>query len=366
MNGDKSINWWRTDLVNSESSAVSDAIINKNLSSGPLVKEFEDAFSSKLKVKYSIACPSGSMSLVMAMLAYNIGCGDEVIVPCSTWISTAHAPLLVGAKTVLVDVLHSKPVIDHSKIERKITSKTKAIIAVHLNGCAANLKAIKEIAYKYKLIVIEDACQALLSKNKEGYLGTQSNIGCFSFGVTKLITTSQGGMLVTNNKETYDKLLLIRNNGVESVMTPNYKCFGLNFKFSDILASIGIEQIKQIEKHAESVTKIYAKYENKLESLKSIKLIKVDYKSGELPLYVEIISENRDNLMKYFAKNGIYTRAIPPALIHSPILSQDGTYAHSKYFSDNGMYLPCGPHQTNKDVNKVIKVLIEYDKMTMQ
>ena len=132
----------------------------------------------------------------------------------NTWISTAHAPLLLGAKPVLIDVLAERPLIDPKLIENKITNKTKAIIPVHLNGMSANMDEILKIAERHGLFVIEDACQAMLSKNQKGFLGTLSNAGCFSFGVTKLMTTGLGGMVVTNDSQTYRQLKLIKNYGV--------------------------------------------------------------------------------------------------------------------------------------------------------
>ncbi len=291
--------------------------------------------------------------------------GDEVIVPCNTWIATANAAMLVGAKVKLVDVLSDRPIIDHEKIAEKITSRTRAIIPVHLNGRAANTKEIKKIASKYNILVIEDACQALLSKNENGFLGTQSLTGCFSFGVTKLITTGQGGMVVTNDKEMYNKLLLVRNNGMESILTPKYERFGVNFKFSDILAAVGIAQLNIIKDHAKSIYELYKKYDDALKNMSLIKLIPVDYNNGELPLYVEIITDHRTKLMEYLKKNGIYTRVLPPALIEAPQLKQAGKYPNSKYFGDNGLYLPSGPDQEKRDIEKVIYSLKEFENLVI-
>ena len=135
----------------------------------------------------------------MSLMAIGVQPNDEVILPNRTWIATAHAVHLLGGKVVLVDVEPNRPIIDVTSIEQAITSKTKAIIPVHMNGRSANMRSIRKIARKYKIHVIEDAAQAIGSCNKQGYLGTQSDIGCFSLSVAKTISTGQGGFAVTSN-----------------------------------------------------------------------------------------------------------------------------------------------------------------------
>jgi len=357
------INWWKTELGDAESLAAAQAIKDKHLSSGPVVAEFENKFANLLNVKHAVACPSGTMALVMSMIAHDIEAGDEVIVPCNTWIATAHAAMLVGAKVRLVDVLSDRTIIDYEKIEEKITPNTKAIIPVHLNGRAANIKEINNIASKYNIAVIEDACQAMLSKNEHGFLGTQSFTGCFSLGVTKLITTGQGGMVVTNDREMYEKLLLVRNNGMESILTPRYERFGVNFKFSDILAAVGIAQLSIINDHVKSICELYEKYEDALENLYSINLIPMDYNNGELPLYVEVVTDQRAKLMEHLKKNNIHARVLPPALVEAPQLRQNGEYPNAKFFGRNGMCLPSGPDQSDEDIEKVINSLKIYENL---
>ena len=173
---------------------------------------------------------------------------------------------------------------DCSLLEDKITKRTKAIIPVHLNGRSADINNLKYIAKKNDLIIIEDACQALLSKNKDGFLGTQSDAGCFSFGMSKLLPTGQGGMVVTNKKDIYDRLLLARNNGVENIISPEYKIYGANFKFSDVLAAIGLSQLDVLSQRINNLKNIYSNYEKVITNLSTIKLIPISYQEGEIPL----------------------------------------------------------------------------------
>ncbi|MBT6112393.1 MAG: DegT/DnrJ/EryC1/StrS family aminotransferase, partial [Candidatus Marinimicrobia bacterium] len=284
------INWWKTELKNNEAEAAANAIRDKHISNGPVSEQFEKTFAEMLGVQYAITAPSGTMALVMSLLAFSISAGDEVIVPASTWISTAHAPLLIGAKPVLVDVQSERPLIDQHQIEAKVTERTKAIIPVHLNGMSANMGEITKIAERHGLIIIEDACQALLSKNKDGFLGTQSNAGCFSFGATKLITTGQGGMIVTDDALVYQRLKLLKNNGMEDINTPHFIQAGANFKFSDILAAVGLEQLKVLDEHAKRVKEIYMRYRLSVRT-PNVSLIPVDVENGEVPVYTEALTE---------------------------------------------------------------------------
>ena len=357
------INWWNTNLTEAESAAAAKAVQDKKLSTGAISKEFEEKFAELLNVKFAVLCPSGTMALTMSLLANGVTKNDEVIVPANTWISTAHAPMLIGANVKLVDVFPDINIIDHNLIEDNINSRTKAIMPVHLNGKAADVDHISMIAEKFGLIVIEDACQALLSKTNNLFLGTQSATGCFSLGVTKLITTGQGGVVVTNDSNIYEKLLLIRNNGMQNILTPEYKMFGANFKFSDVLAAIGIIQLNKAKKHAKSVKKLYTKYEKVLKELDFVQLIKVDYKKGELPLYVEVLTEKRQKLMEYLFHKGIQTRVLPPSLNKARQFNAKGSFNNSEYFAANGMYLPSGPDQNQNDINFVIASLREFNNL---
>jgi len=204
------ITWWKTLFGEEEVNKVADSIREEHVSQGPVTAEFERQVSGFLDIPYVIATTSGSMALLMSLWVLGVGPGDEVIVPNRTWIATAHAPLLLGAKVKLVDVEPNRPIIDASLIEERITEKTKAIIPVHMNGRAADMQKIKAIASTYNINVIEDAAQAIGSKNRDGFLGTQADIGCFSLSVAKTISTGQGGFLVTDNEDIAQRLKAIR------------------------------------------------------------------------------------------------------------------------------------------------------------
>ena len=356
----REIPWWRTKVEQEEIKHITDTILHEHLSQGEVTAEFEEKLAKLLNVRYVLATTSGSMALFLALLALGVGRDDEVIVPDRTFIATAHAAILAGAKVVLVDTLPDVPLIDCSLIRSKITSRTKAIIAVHINGRAVNMEEINQIAKEYGLFVVEDTCQALFSKNAAGFLGTQSDAGCFSLGVTKLITTGQGGLIVTRKKELYEKMKLMRTHGVLDTFDGVYDQFGFNFRFTDIAASIGIEQLLRIPRRIEHVNKIYTKYSSVMVRLPFSKMIPVNIDDGEIPLYAEVLCKKRDALKDFLVSYGISARPFTRNLNRSAYLGNTGDFPCSSIFEQKGLFLPSGVTQPLENIDYVIEVLSKF------
>jgi perosamine synthetase len=354
------ISWWRTTFGDEEIQRIADAINHEHISQGPVTAEFEKELSRFLDLPYVVATTSGSMALLMSLLSLGIGPGDEVIVPNRTWIATAHAPLILGAKVKLVDVEADRPIIDVTQIEKAISPRTKVIIPVHLNGRAAAMDEIGDIAHKYNLFVIEDACQALGSRNANGLLGTQSDMGCFSLSVAKIIATGQGGYVVTRNESTYRKLIAIRTHGVSDVINANWTQLGFNFRFTDILASIGLVQLTKLPERMEKVKSIYRRYETTIRELPFLKLIPVRLESGEIPIYIEVLCRERDRLMKFLGDNNVQTRPFYPDLNFASYFGSKEKFPNSEIFGRDGLFLPCGPDQTIENIDKVLRFLKEF------
>jgi perosamine synthetase len=350
------INWWKTEFGEAELIRLVKEYKLQNISQGKVTAEFENRLSEYLGVEYVVATSSGSTAILLSMMAIGIKPGDEVIVPNRTWIATAHAPYLLGAKVVLVDVESNRPIIDATKIEEKITKKTKAIIPVHMNGRSANMKAINQIAKRNNLFVVEDAAQALGSKNKDGYLGVQSDIGCFSLSVAKTIATGQGGFAVTNNKELANKLIGIRTHGVENVKDPErWVMPGFNFRFTDLLASLGIEQLKKLPERINYLKEIYNIYHEGLQNTPIIS-IPVDINSGAVPLYIEYLAPDREFLIQKLAEKKIDSRPFYPDLDYADYFAQGHhEFLNSRKYGKNAIYLPSGPSQKKEDIQTVIR-----------
>ena len=359
----KNVSWWRTSFGEDEIQHIAQSLRNERVSQGEVTAEFERKLSDFLEIENVIAVSNGTSAITLALLAMGIKPGDEVIVPNRTWIATAHAAHIIGAKVILVDVEEQRPIIDASKIEEKLSSRTRAMIPVHMNGRSADMKRIKEIAAAHNLEIIEDAAQGIGSRNDDGFLGSQSYIGCFSLSVAKTISTGQGGFAVTNNNDHAKRMRAIRTHGVANVNdVEKWMMPGFNFRFTDIQASIGLEQLRRLPERLEYLKELYSHYEKGLKS-SDFQLIPVDIENGEIPVYNEFLVAERADWIKRLANVGIETLLIDivlpeleefiefikpfyPDLNTAPYFEQSLTdFPNSEQYGLQGVYLPSGPSQ---------------------
>ena len=351
------VSWWRTSFGEEVVESVSQSIRQECTGFGPITLEFENRLAEALDVPFVITTPSGSVAMLITLMALGIKAGDEVIVPNRTWIATAHAPLMLGAKPILVDVLPDLPVMDVSQLKKKITSKTKAIIPVPLNGRAVDMDEVWKIAKEHGLLVIEDAAQGLFSKRTGKYMGTQSDAGCFSLSNAKLVPTGQGGFVVTKNKAVYEKMKRLRMHGVDDVINCTFYQMGFNFRFTDIQASIGLTQLDRVPKRIQHINEVYLRYKNGIRDFSFLKLIPVDIAKGEIPIYVEVLCKEREKLIDFMASHNIQARPFYPCLHTAKHLSASGEFPNADVFGSQGLVLPCGPEQPFENIDRVIETL---------
>ena len=355
------IPWWKTRLGAEEVKSPMAAIQAGRLSQGEITAELEAKLAEQLKVPYVTLTTSGSVALLLTLIASGIGPGDEVIVSNRTFIATAHAPQLIGARIRLVDTKEDVPLMDPEQVLQNITPNTKAIIPVHLNGRACNLSLLREIADQHGLCLIEDAAQALFSKYKGNYLGGFGHFGCFSLGVTKLITSGQGGFVVTNNKTFHEKLQLLRSHGVDSPLSEQFGAFGFNFRYTDIQASIALKQLERAPHKIKAHLKLYKQYGECIKDFRSVRMLKVETNKGEVPIWIEVLCKERDRLMSFLTKRGIESRKATPNLNVSPHLRDRRIFRNSDYFEKRLLVLPSGPDQEPKDIERTLKALTDYE-----
>lgn len=362
INSQSKIAWWRTEFGKIELEAVIKAFKSENISQGEVTQELEKRLSALLNVRHVIAVSNGSAALAMALMALGVSAGDEVIVPNRTWIATAHAVHILGAKVVLVDVEDTRPIIDVSHIEAVISKKTKVIVPVHLNGRSADMVAINEVAKRNGLNVVEDAAQALCSTNQDAYLGTQSDIGCFSLSVTKLISTGQGGFLVTENDDLAVKLRAMRTHGTENVTEPGkWELPGFNFRITDLQSSIGAAQLSTLQKRIKKVKDINDTYLKGLIGCPGIKPISISTSPGEIPIYNEFLCDRRNELISRLEQYGISTRPFLPSICRAKYLWEDVCeFPNSIKYEKFGITLPSGPGQSLLDVQMVVERINQY------
>lgn len=312
-----------------ECEAALETIKSKWISTGPRTSEFELKFSSMLKSEFALALSNCTVALHLAMKIVGIERGDEVICPSLTFVATCNAIRYLDAVPIFADIESlERPVICPRDIESKITKKTKAIVVMHYGGFPCDMDAIMSIAVKYNLKVIEDACHAPLSEYKGKKLGTIGDIGCFSFFSNKNISTGEGGMLVTDNKDYFEKAKLLRSHGMTSLSYERSKGhatsydvvdFGYNYRMDDIRASIGIVQLDKIQNDLEKRKKVRELYIAKLKSNSEIIIPFVDSFDFTSNYIFPVVLKNsdslkRDKLREKLLENGVQTSMHYPAV----------------------------------------------------
>ena len=282
---------------------------------GRYVDLFEKEFCKYQKVKYALGVGSGTDAIFLSLKALGIKEGDEVITPTYSFYATAGAIATTGAKPVFTDVKDDLN-IDENEIEKKITKKTKAIVPVHWSGRICNMKKIMNIAKKYKLKVVEDACHAILAHDdKKKYAGNFGITGCFSMHPLKNLNVwGDGGIIATNNKKIYEKLKLMRNHGL--ISRDNCKLYGYNSRLDTIQAAVALEMIKKINLITNARIK-NAKYLNdKLKLIKQVKLIDERKKYKSVYHLYQFYCEKRDQLNNFLRKNKIDSKIHYPKPLH--------------------------------------------------
>lgn len=245
-------------LGNEEKEAVlrvleSGILTNASAEGGHYVRDFEKELAKFMGAKDAVAVNSGTAALQVSLLAMNIKPGDEVIVPSFTFAATAGAVLMIGAKPVFVDIDLSTYNMDPEAFRKAITSKTKAVIPVDLYGLPAKIDEIREYAERHEIAIVEDACQAQGASYKGRMAGTLGDVGCLSFYPGKVMTTGEGGAIITNDSELADKLRMIRTHG--QVKGYDSRLLGGNFRMPEMEAAIGIAQLKKLPKFLEARAK---------------------------------------------------------------------------------------------------------------
>jgi perosamine synthetase len=266
-------------ITEEDKKAVLEVLASRWLTGGPKAKEFEKLFASYTSAKYSISVNSCTAALHLAMRALNIGPGDEVIVPVLTFAATANAALFVGAKPVFADVDEKTFNISPKQIEQKITKKTKAVIVVHYGGQPCDMKEIMEIAEDHNIEVVEDCAHALGALYKGKNVGTFGAVGCFSFYPTKIITTIEGGMATTQDKEIANKMLILKEHGMtkaafarENKASWYYDVvdLGYNYRMNEVQAALGIAQLKRMDDINEKRIEAAKYYTKRLSEIEGI------------------------------------------------------------------------------------------------
>lgn len=329
--------------------------------------KFSDALKNYLKVPYVIPTSSCTGALHMGMAALGIGPGDEVIAPDITWVASIAPVTYLGAKPVFVDVLPDTWCIDPAKIEAAITPKTKAILVVHIYGNLCDMDAIRQIADRHKLPVIEDAAEALGSSYHGRMAGSMGDIATFSFHGTKTITTGEGGALIVQSKELYEKLQVLESHGRDPKVPKQFWCekVGYKYKMSNIEAALGLAQMERIDQLVARKREIFAEYKRQLGSHNGLSF-NPEYPGTVNSYWMSTvvfgpdIAFDREELIAKFKENNIDARVFFYPLSMMPPFTPAPQNKVSYAIYERGMNLPCYHDMTQSDIDRVCQVVRDY------
>ncbi len=346
------------------------------LAHGPRTKRFEKEFCNFTKAPHAISVSSCTTGMHLVYEALNISRGDEVLVPAQTHVATAHAIEHAGAKPIFIDCDYKTGNIDPKKIEQKITKKTKAITVVHFLGLPVEFFEIKKIAKKYNLKIIEDCALSLGAKAKNVHTGLLGDAGIFSFYPVKHITTGEGGMIITKNKNLAKKLRIMRALGVDKSFNErkipgmyDAKYLGYNYRLSELQSALGIHQIKKVKYFLKIRKRNFEYLYKKLINLKNLRILPSKYKYYEGSFYCMSIILNkkykkyRKNIISLLNKKGIgtsiyYPQPVPRMSYYKKKYNYNKKlFKNSEEISDCSICLPVGAHVSIKDCNYIIKII---------
>lgn len=353
-------------LDEKELEQISQVLASGFLTQGPKTLEFEKIVAEHIGSKYAFAMSSCTTALHLALVVLDIKPDDEVLVADYTFPATANVVVQLGAKPVLVDIDLDTFTINPQDLERKITSKTKAVIPVDAFGCSANYDEILKITNKHNLPVIEDAATTIGAKYYDRYCGNLTTMGCFSFHPRKVITTGEGGMITTNDDALAEKIKLLRSHGgVKKGVWFEYEAAGFNYRLSDVLSAIGVSQMHKLSYLINRKRELANELSQRLENIPHVHLPTNPKWGGHIyQSYVILLDEkiNRNKVIDSMKSQGIETTIGTYALHDQPFFQKEfgyktGQLTNSHKAFTQSVTLPLYPKMTASDLDRIADTL---------
>lgn len=357
-------------LVGNERKYVMDCLDSTWISStGKYVDRFEQAFAKFCGVKHAVSCSNGTTALHLALLALGVGPGDEVIVPTLTFVATANAVTYCGARPVFIDSEPETWNLDPGLLEEKITSRTKGIIVVHLYGHPVNMGPVLDIAQRHGLFVLEDAAEAHGAEYKGRRVGSLGEIATFSFYGNKIITTGEGGMVVTDDDELADKVRQLKGQGMDPQKRYWFPIVGYNYRMTNIQAAIGLAQLEKADWHIERRREIASWYYERLKKCPGLTLpVEKEWAKNAYWMFSVVLDDqvpvDRDKLRSKLSEKGIETRpffypmhTLPP---YKDKIKSDNAFPFASKLSKKGINLPTWAGLTKDDIEYITRNLLNF------
>jgi len=355
--------WWAPQFGAEEQALLRDVLASGFLNDGDVTTRFEAHLAELCGVRHAVGVTSGTAAIFLALASLEVGPGDEVVVPDVTFIATANAVRLAGATPVLADIDPATLTLDPEAFRRAISPRTKAVIPVHVSGRSGHLPEILQLAASHGIQVVEDAAEAFLSKRGGRCLGTFGRLGCLSFSPAKLITTGQGGAVLTNEdalavrlRELKDQGRPVRGTGGDDV----HHAMGYNFKLTNLQAAVGLGQLASLPERLSRMRRTYQAYVEGLQGVDGMRLIGFRLEEGESPQWVDALSDERDRLIDFLAGRGAECRRFWfPLHTQPPYRQPDEQFPHSTAAAPKAFWLPSSLRMRDADVASVCRLVRE-------
>jgi perosamine synthetase len=329
---------------------------------GPYIQEFEQSFAERCGARHAIAVSTGTAALHLALYALGIGPGDEVIVPSLTFVATANAIRYTGATPVFVDSDQKTWNISVSDIAQAITSRTKAILPVHLYGLPAYMEEILSLAKRHELLVLEDAAEAHFAQINGRSVGTMGNAGAFSFYGNKIVTTGEGGMVITDEDDLAARIRSLRNQAMSCENRYWHAEIGFNYQMTNVQAAIGLAQMQKVNLILKRKAEIADQYQQMLSSVPGITLRSSIPGHANVHWLFSIVIEpsfvmHRDRFIAYLKENGIDSRPFFVPLHTLPMYESGKRLPVSEFLGAHGVNLPSSPCLTPADIQHIVDTI---------
>jgi perosamine synthetase len=349
--------WFAPAMTGGELPRLAGVLDRNFINDGPLTREFEAEVAKRTGTRHAVAVTSGTAAISLALMAKDVGPGDEVIVPDLTFIATANAVRLAGGTAVLADVEPRRFTLSIEAVERALTPKTRAVVTVDVNGRGADYRVLESFCRKRGLVLVCDSAEALGSLYDGRPLGGFGDAGCFSFSANKTVTTGQGGMVVTNDTAVYHRLLELKDQGRPKRGTGGddlHPALGFNFKFTDLQAAVGLAQLEVFDQRLSQARRRDAWYCEALDGLPGLVVPDFASEPGEVRQWTDVLLEDRNAVRGVLEAQGIGVRGFWfPIHNQTPYLSGDERFPNACAISARGLWLPSNFSITEDDVARV-------------
>ena len=353
-------------LGEAEREAVAAVLAGGWITEGRVAETFSAELNSLMGVEFGVFAPNGTLALALGLMALEIGPGDEVLVPDITFAASANAVMMVGAVPVFVDVEADGFQIDVARAEAALTPRTRAVMPVHLYGGLCDMDAVSAFAHRHRLLVIEDAAQAIGVSRGGRFAGTFGDIGCFSFFADKTITTGEGGYVVCRDAAVHRRLLYLRNQGRLKRGSFIHEEIGYNFRITDIQGAMGLAQLRRLDAIVAAKRAHHRAYREAFAEVARVRVLHAEPEAGFVPFRCVLMADRSHELMGWLETRRIEARAVftplhrQPCFERRPDIVQAGAFPNADFAFDHGVCLPMFADMTTGQIGRVTEAVVKF------